>query len=169
MDGVNHSSSSTVGGGRRHDTRTNPPRVVVVGATNRPDLLDTALTRPGRIDRMIYVGPPDAESRAQILRITLQKSSCSTDIDISSLADDRVTGGCSGAEVVAICRDAALLALEEDDDRNVGTDESNRRLLRPPMIEMRHLYTAIQNMPRQITPSMIEFYKSYQEQVTTVI
>jgi SpoVK/Ycf46/Vps4 family AAA+-type ATPase len=166
LDGVNHTSH--VGGDSRH-TRTkhhhhhHHHRVVVVGATNRPDLLDTALTRPGRMDRMIYVGPPDAASRAQILQITLEKSKCSPDIDIPTLAEDNVTGGFSGAEMVALCRDAALLALEEVDDVVGSTDVSNA-----PMIEMRHLYKAIESMPRQITPSMIEFYKSYQENVTVI-
>ena len=166
LDGVNYTGN--VGGSGTH-TRTKPPRVVVVGATNRPDLLDIALTRPGRIDRMIYVGPPDAASRAQILRITLQKSSGSTGIDISSLADDGVTGGFSGAEMVAICRDAALLALEEDEEARAAGESMNVALRPPPpTIEMRHLTMAIQSMPRQITPSMVEFYKLYQENVTVI-
>ena len=59
------------------------PRVIVVGATNRPDLLDTALTRPGRIDRMIYVGLPDAHSRKQIFEIGLKGKTCRHDIDVS--------------------------------------------------------------------------------------
>eukprot|EP00957_Ditylum_brightwellii_P122316 9327778-Ditylum_brightwellii.AAC.1 len=57
------------------------PRVVVVGATNRPDLLDSALTRPGRIDRMIYVGTPDERSREGIFQISLKGKSCNDDID----------------------------------------------------------------------------------------
>ena len=72
--------------------------------------------------------------------------------------------------MVAICRDAALLALEEgdenDEDRtNTTTTTGQGRL---PMIEMRHLTASIQSMPRQITPSMIEFYKTYQEKVTAI-
>ena len=58
-------------------------RVVVVGATNRPDLLDSALMRPGRIDRMIYVGVPDEKSREQIFQLGLGGKSCATDIDVS--------------------------------------------------------------------------------------
>ena len=57
-------------------------RVVVVGATNRPDLLDPALTRPGRIDRMIYVGIPDQESRESILRLGLANKRCDVDVDV---------------------------------------------------------------------------------------
>jgi SpoVK/Ycf46/Vps4 family AAA+-type ATPase len=154
LDGVN--STGVVGS----PTKKQQCRVVIVGATNRPDLLDTALTRPGRIDRMIYVGPPDAESRAQIIHITLQKSCCSNDIDISILAADAMTGGFSGAEMVAICRDAALLALEESESYRDTTSDAS---LRQPMIAMQHLVSAIAGMQRQITPSMIDFYSSYQE------
>ncbi len=57
-------------------------RVVVVGATNRPDLLDPALTRPGRIDRMIYVGVPDQESRESIIRLGLANKRCDDDVDV---------------------------------------------------------------------------------------
>jgi SpoVK/Ycf46/Vps4 family AAA+-type ATPase len=148
LDGVNHPGTGTTG---------KLPRVVVVGATNRPDLLDNALTRPGRIDRMIYVGVPGAESRARILEITLAaQSSLDEDIDIPLLASDEISHGFSGAEMVAICRDAALLALEES-DALASTDS----IL--PKIAMRHLLQATKDMQRQITPEMLEFYNSYRE------
>ena len=68
-------------------------RVVVVGATNRPDTLDTALLRPGRFDRHIYVPPPNAASRASILRIALRKSPHTlTDEQITQLAERRTVG-----------------------------------------------------------------------------
>ena len=59
------------------------PRVIVVGATNRPDLLDVALTRPGRIDRMIYVGIPDLETRKAIFALQLEGKVCDPNIDVS--------------------------------------------------------------------------------------
>jgi SpoVK/Ycf46/Vps4 family AAA+-type ATPase len=59
------------------------PRVVVVGATNRPDLLDSALTRPGRIDRMIYVGLPDQDSREAIFQIQFKNRACDPDLNVS--------------------------------------------------------------------------------------
>lgn len=127
-------------------------RVVVVGATNRPDLLDPALTRPGRIDQMIYVGIPDLESRKQIFAISLRNRACSDDVDIQRLSSVEVSGGFSGAEIVALCRDAALLALEESDDLM----SENR-----PLIQMSHLLAAANEMKRQITPEMLEFYSSY--------
>ena len=62
-------------------------RVVVVCATNRPDLLDDALMRPGRLDRMIYVGVPDHESRKKILEIGLRDKACEDDIDVSRTSE----------------------------------------------------------------------------------
>ena len=59
-------------------------RVVVVGATNRPDIIDSALLRPGRIDRMIYVGVPDEQSRAGIFQLSLKDKACADDIDVST-------------------------------------------------------------------------------------
>ena len=133
--------------------RTNQDRVVVVGATNRPDLLDRALMRPGRIDRMIYVGVPDRESREKIIEISLKGRNCSSDIDITFLATDDNSKGFSGAEMVSICRDAALLALEEMDENSLDIS---------PKIEMKHLLQAMRETQRQITPSMIKFYEDFQ-------
>ncbi|ORZ24187.1 P-loop containing nucleoside triphosphate hydrolase protein [Absidia repens] len=86
--------------------------VTVVAATNRPDIIDSALLRPGRIDRILYVGPPDLASRREIFRIQIQKMTCDNDVDLEELA--AMSEGCSGAEAVSICQDAALFAMEED-------------------------------------------------------
>jgi SpoVK/Ycf46/Vps4 family AAA+-type ATPase len=123
-------------------------RVIVVAATNRPDLLDSALVRPGRIDRKIYVGTPDYESRRKILQLTLKHKACSDDVDIDTLA--MKTDGCSGAELVALCRDAALFALEND--------EKN------PQLTMDHLEKANLDLKRQITKEMLHFYETYTAQ-----
>lgn len=72
-------------------------RLVVVAATNRPDVIDPALLRPGRLDRLVYVPPPDMPSRREILRLSLAKVPCSGDVDREELA--RRTEGFSGAEV----------------------------------------------------------------------
>ena len=124
----------------------------IIGATNRPDLLDNALTRPGRIDRAIYVGVPDRESREKIFELNLKLKSCASDLDIRRISSDEMTQGFSGAEVVAICRDAALLALEESDDPMVTET---------PKIGMKHMVQAIRGMQRQISPEMLSFYVSY--------
>jgi len=128
-------------------------RVVIVCATNRPDLLDGALLRPGRIDRMIYVGIPDEKSRKNILEIGLKKSSASK-IDIAHLAKDEISGGLSGAELIGACRDAALQAMEDF--------EENERSASDPIITTEHLLSTLTNMERQITPENLEFYASFQ-------
>ena len=74
------------GGGASTSSDPNKHRVMVICATNRPDLLDSALMRPGRIDRMIYVGVPDMASRLKILEIGLQGKSCEDDLDVSDCA-----------------------------------------------------------------------------------
>jgi SpoVK/Ycf46/Vps4 family AAA+-type ATPase len=80
LDGIGSASGSTTALGS-----AKPERVIVVGATNRPDLLDSALTRPGRIDRMIYVGLPDQSSRARIFEIGLKGKACSDDVEVSTV------------------------------------------------------------------------------------
>jgi len=128
-------------------------RVIIVCATNRPDSLDGALMRPGRIDKMIYVGIPDENSRKKILEIGVKKS-CVDNIDISRLAKNEVSGGLSGAELIAACRNAALKALEDY--------EENENRLVDPIITTEHLYNILTCMERQITQEMLDFYASFQ-------
>jgi len=85
--------------------------VVVIGATNRPDMVDVALLRPGRLDRLVYLPPPNASSRAQIFAIHLRGKPLADDIDIEQLAKE--TEGYVGADIEAICREGAMLALRD--------------------------------------------------------
>ncbi|KAI9498373.1 P-loop containing nucleoside triphosphate hydrolase protein [Zychaea mexicana] len=120
--------------------------VTVVAATNRPDIIDDALMRPGRIDRILYVGPPDFASRREIFRIQLAKMACDPDVDLGELAAK--SDGCSGAEAVAICQEAALFAMEE----NVHIDS----------VKQRHFMQALSSFTRRITPEMLNFYRDFQ-------
>ncbi|KZV62336.1 AAA family ATPase [Peniophora sp. CONT] len=86
--------------------------VTVVGATNRPDALDSALTRPGRLDRIIYVGLPSKTGRAEILRIRTQSMSVDSALNIDEIA--ALTEGCTGAELSSLCQEAAMHALRAD-------------------------------------------------------
>ncbi|XP_014369358.2 ATPase family protein 2 homolog [Papilio machaon] len=88
--------------------------VTILAATNRPDRMDRALLRPGRLDRLIYVPLPDIETRLQILELKLSKMSVSDDVNPHSLSVR--TEGFSGAELDALCHEAALNALEKDID-----------------------------------------------------
>ena len=83
--------------------------VVVIAATNRPDIMDPALLRPGRFDKSVFIGPPDRESRASIFRIHTKGKPLADDVDIEGLADR--TDGCTGADISAICNEAVMAAV----------------------------------------------------------
>jgi transitional endoplasmic reticulum ATPase len=85
--------------------------VVVVGATNRPDLVDPALLRPGRLERMVYVPPPDAQARAEILKAASRNVPLASDVDLAKLAAE--LDGFSAADCAALVREAALAAMRE--------------------------------------------------------
>lgn len=85
--------------------------VVVLGATNRPDLVDPALLRPGRLERQVYVPPPDAEARTEILRATAKNTPLASDVDLAEIAS--TLDGYSAADCAALIREAALTAMRE--------------------------------------------------------
>ncbi|MGH3814640.1 MAG: AAA family ATPase, partial [Pseudonocardiaceae bacterium] len=85
--------------------------VVVLGATNRPELIDPALLRPGRLERLVYVPPPDTDARAAILRSTARNTPLAADVDLNALAAELV--GYSAADCAALIREAALTAMRE--------------------------------------------------------
>ncbi|RKP09636.1 P-loop containing nucleoside triphosphate hydrolase protein [Thamnocephalis sphaerospora] len=109
--------------------------------------LDSALLRPGRIDRILYVGPPDKDTRAAIFRVQLTRMPCADDVSIDELSE--MTDGCSGAEVTAMCQEAALAAMEEDVD--------------VAQICRRHFISANSRTVRRITPQMINFYDEFRK------
>ncbi|MEV4464180.1 AAA family ATPase [Micromonospora echinofusca] len=85
--------------------------VVVVGATNRPDLIDPALLRPGRLERLVYVPPPDGPARAEILRASARNVPLAPEVDLAELGED--LDGFSAADCAALVREAALAAMRE--------------------------------------------------------
>ncbi|MFG1870154.1 AAA family ATPase [Micromonospora arborensis] len=85
--------------------------VVVVGATNRPDLVDPALLRPGRLERLVYVPPPDGPARSEILRAASRQVPLAPDVDLAALGDELT--GFSAADCAALVREAALAAMRE--------------------------------------------------------
>ena len=104
--------------------------VVVIAATNRPDIMDPALLRPGRFDKSIYIAPPDRESRILIFKIHTAEKPLADDVDIDDLADK--TEGCTGADIAAICNEAVMTAVrrivkpgkvpEDDEIKNCKVD-----------------------------------------------
>ncbi|MCI0563798.1 MAG: CDC48 family AAA ATPase [Nitrososphaera sp.] len=94
--------------------------VVVIGITNRPDLIDTSLLRPGRLDLIIYVGPPDDNARQEILRIITQPMPLADDINVESISQS--TKNFSGADLVSLCREAAVSAKQNKSDKVTNAD-----------------------------------------------
>ncbi|XP_005370441.1 spermatogenesis-associated protein 5 isoform X2 [Microtus ochrogaster] len=121
--------------------------VTVLAATNRPDRIDKALMRPGRIDRIIYVPLPDAATRREILNLQFHSMPISNEIDLDELVLQTETY--SGAEIIAVCKEAALLALEED--------------IKADRIMKKHFTQALSIVTPRIPESLMRFYEDYQE------
>ncbi len=117
-------------------------QVVVIAATNRPDILDPALLRPGRFDRHILVPPPNKEARLKILKIHTRNMPLADDVDLEKLAEK--TEGYVGADIEALCREAALMALREDiNAKEVRMEhfEKAMKKIRPTMTqEVKRMY-----------------------------
>ncbi|MGV9565961.1 ATP-dependent zinc metalloprotease FtsH [Streptomyces sp. NPDC003480] len=104
------------------DGFTGSEGVIVIAATNRADILDPALTRPGRFDRVVHVSPPDRAGREAILRIHTRDIPLAPDVDLAQVA--RTTPGMTGAELANLANEAALLAVKRKQDRVTQTDFS---------------------------------------------
>ncbi|MDX5311015.1 MAG: AAA family ATPase, partial [Rhodococcus sp. (in: high G+C Gram-positive bacteria)] len=108
--------------------------VVVLGATNRPDLIDPALLRPGRLERLVFVPPPDAEARAAVLRTAGRSVPLADDVDLGALAAD--LDGYSAADCAALLREAALAAMRRSVDAAAVTADdvaTARKAVRPSL------------------------------------
>lgn len=108
--------------------------VVVLGATNRPDLIDPALLRPGRLEKLVFVEPPDAQARKDILRTAGKSIPLAPDVDLDALAED--LDGYSAADCVALLREAALAAMRRSiDAADVTLDDvaTARETVRPSL------------------------------------
>ncbi len=117
--------------------------VVVIGATNRPDLIDPALLRPGRFDRLILIPPPDKKAREEIFKIHTRNMPLAEDVDIKKLVE--MTEGYVGSDIEAICREAGMNALRE----NINSKK----------VYMKHFLKAIE----KIKKSVFEDLKKYKE------
>ncbi|MFI7668499.1 AAA family ATPase [Nocardia sp. NPDC049526] len=108
--------------------------VVVLGATNRPELIDPALLRPGRLERLIFVPPPDGEARLEILRAAGKSVPLAADVDLAALAAD--LDGYSAADCSALLREAAFAAMRRDVDAadvTAGDVAAARAAVRPSL------------------------------------
>ena len=122
--------------------------VFVLAATNKPEILDPALMRPGRLDTVLYVGLPDLEARQEILQIRISHMDVCDDIAIPALA--QITDGYSGAELVSICQKAGYAALEEQEQSGEWQQ-----------ISRNHFDIALAEVRRQVTHEMTARYEKW--------
>jgi len=147
MDGIGSASA------RRH--------VVVLAATNRPHVLDPALMRPGRFDRLVHVPLPDAAAREAILRAQLARMRTEEGVDPAALAARMA--GCSGAEAVMVCREAALAAIREVLGDGGGEGVGPAAL---PRATRAHFEEALLAVPPRVSAETARFYEEFERKTT---
>ncbi len=130
--------------------------VLVLCASNRPDMIDRALLRPGRTDRLIYVPPPDAKEREEIFDVHLKEKPLAKDVSLSALA--KQTEGHVGADIAAICREAVMLSLRGVIKPGM-TKEAMRKVLKDRQVELKHFDEAIKKVRRTMTPETTRQYE----------
>jgi transitional endoplasmic reticulum ATPase len=121
--------------------------VVVLAATNRPDIIDPALLRSGRFDRLVLIGAPDKFGRLEILKIHAKEIPNAEDVNLEELAE--VTEGYVGSDLASLCREAVMLALREDPDAN--------------SVEMNHYREALKKVRPTIEENMLSYYERISE------
>jgi len=126
--------------------------IVIIAATNRPDIVDPAVIRPGRFDRLIYVPEPDEKSRLQIFKIYTKNMPLAKDVELSQLVT--MAKNYSGADIEALCRESAMHALRRD----VNSKE----------VLMLDFQEAVKRFGPSVTPDMEKWYKSFMQQARQV-
>ncbi|HUT81209.1 MAG TPA: CDC48 family AAA ATPase [Candidatus Bathyarchaeia archaeon] len=124
-------------------------QVVIIAATNRPDIIDNALLRPGRFDRFVLIPPPDLKARLKILEIFTKNMPIEENIDLKALAKE--IEGFSGADIESLCREAGMLALREDMNRDI--------------INQEHFDAAKNKVQASITPEVLKYYEKAKERL----
>jgi len=119
--------------------------IIVIAATNRPDILDPALIRPGRIDRILLVPAPNEDGREKILKIFTKDMPLAANIDLNKL--NKKLDGFTGADVETLCREAGMIALREN--------------LRARKITEEHFKMALESLYPSITPEIIKWYEDF--------
>ena len=121
--------------------------VIVIGATNRPDILDPALLRPGRFDRLVLAPVPDDKARLQILKIHTKGMPLTKDVDLEVIAEK--TQNFVGADIEALCREAAILALRKD--------------MNAKQVNMKNFNEALKRVKPSITSEDIKRYEEIED------
>jgi transitional endoplasmic reticulum ATPase len=145
--------------------------VFVIGATNRPDILDPAVIRPGRLDQLIYIPLPDLKSREAIFKAALRKAPIDPDVDIEVLA--RSTHGFSGADISEICQSASKLAIREailaEEDRRkkveagVLEEDEGKMSEEEMLITKKHFNFAMSKARRSVSEKDLALFDEFAE------
>ena len=142
----------------------------IIGATNRPDILDPGIMRPGRLDQLIYIPLPDRDSRISIFKANLRKSPVADDITFEQLAD--VTEGFSGADITEICQRAAKNAIRDAitadierqkrvEDGELTQEEADALPDPVPYITRGHFEASMSKARRSVTPEVVQQYDDF--------
>ncbi|MFH1821310.1 MAG: AAA family ATPase [Methanobacteriota archaeon] len=123
--------------------------VVVIGSTNRPDLVDPALIRPGRFDRLVLISGPEKKTRLDILKIHTKKMSLTKDVDLELIAKE--TEGYSGSDLASLCREAAMLVLRKD--------------IKGKEVKMQQFKDAMEMVRPSISPEVEKSYQSFVDRI----
>jgi transitional endoplasmic reticulum ATPase len=156
------------------DGMTSKKNVFVIGATNRPEQLDNALCRPGRLDTLVYVPLPDEASRAGILKAQLRKTPVADDVNIDFIAKN--THGFSGADLGFITQRAAKLAIKEsisaDIERRKAAEEAGEDVMDEddgedpvPQLTKRHFEEAMRTARRSVTDVEVRKYEDFAQRM----
>eukprot|EP01025_Chloroclados_australasicus_P022377 TRINITY_DN230_c2_g1_i1.p1 TRINITY_DN230_c2_g1~~TRINITY_DN230_c2_g1_i1.p1 ORF type:complete len:805 (-),score=122.23 TRINITY_DN230_c2_g1_i1:276-2690(-) len=141
--------------------------VFIIGATNRPDIIDPALLRPGRLDQLIYIPLPDDDSRRNIFKAVLRKSPVAPDVDIDVLV--KYSNGFSGADITEICQRACKYAIRENIEKDIerarmrGPDamEDDDEVDLVPCITRAHFEEAMKYARRSVSDADIRRYQAF--------
>jgi transitional endoplasmic reticulum ATPase len=125
--------------------------IVIIASTNRPDLVDPALLRPGRFDRLLFVTAPDHESRLKILKVHTRGMPLAEDINLEKIAQN--TEGYSGADLENLCREAGMVAIRE-------------KMTELDKIELKHFVMAMEKIKSTLSQQVIERYIQMAKQIT---
>jgi transitional endoplasmic reticulum ATPase len=134
--------------------------VIIIAATNRPDIVDPALLRPGRFDRMLLVPPPDLEARKQIFRIHTKKTPLAEDVKLDELA--RKTEGYTGADIASICNTAVMHSIKEHIGKAKDPEDAKKKA-KGLKVAKRHFDEAMQKV-KPISSRELRMYERFSQQ-----
>ncbi|XP_064385991.1 transitional endoplasmic reticulum ATPase [Halichondria panicea] len=155
------------------DGMSSKKNVFIIGATNRPDIIDPAILRPGRLDQLIYIPLPDEASRLSILKATTRKSPVAEDVDMAYLS--KITKGFSGADLTEVCQRACKMAIRESIEAEIRKEKEFRE--NPdidmeedesvPEIRKDHFEEAMKFARRSVTDNDIRKYEMFAQKLQT--